>query len=335
MVRDGFLQFYRALLKVPVLFRGRPALAAGYIDGGDVGEANSDKWKHRYGWKKDPRQLLTEYIRLLKDFDPTNPDQLMALSIKLAGDAMQGGVESMQAVLERVADYWMDFLQLSLAHSKLRFVHASVAGNHVDDILQRLGLRESDFFLQRLRALGIEALEVVKPEIPKNPRVALGGYSLARILQLPEYGLDIKGKPLFGPINLLIQHDPKGTGHEGLIGAGKNVHADVALAGHTHDNWLDCFRTGDNTFSVAYRLATLQTVTPTEKFYASSVPRTQGAHLLVMPMRGDFSEKVLPVNFLAEIGRKHWRTLAKSSRKRPVKSKAVLSKSKPKTRLRK
>lgn len=312
MARDGFLQFYRALLKTPVLFRGRPASAAGYINGGDVAEANSDKWQHRYGWKKDPRQLLEENIRLLKDFDPANEDQLVALSIKLTGDAMQGGVESMQAVLERVADYWMNFLQLSLSHSKLRFVHASVAGNHTDDILRRLGLRESDFFVQRLRQLNIGVLEVGKPIDPVNPRVAIGGYSSARILQLPEYGLDIKGRPLFGPINLLIQHDPKGTDHDGLIGAGKNIGADVALAGHTHDNWLRCYKTGENTFSVAYRLATLQTVTPTEKYYASSVPRTQGAHLLVMPRPGDFSEKVLPLAFLAEIGRKHWHSLAKA-----------------------
>lgn len=321
LARDGFLQFYRDILRHPILFRGRPAFAAGYINGGDVGEANSDKWQHRYGWKKDPRELLEENIRLLQGFNPQNEDQLVQLAFKMTGDAMQGGVESMQAVMERVANYWMSFLQVTLAHSSLRFAHAAVVGNHTDDILRRLGLRESDFFVQRLRQIGVEVLEVGKPLIPKNPRVAIGGYSSARILQLPDYGLDIKGKPLFGPINLLIQHDPKGTDHEGLIGAGKNVGADVALAGHTHDNWLRCFKTGENTFSVAYRLATLQTVTPTEKFYASSVPRTQGAHLLVMPARGDFSEKVLPVSFLSEIGRKHWRTLAKAPRPKTPKVK--------------
>ena len=123
-------------------------------------------------------------------------------------------------------------------------------------------------------------------------------------MNIADYGLDINGEPIFGPINLLVQHDPKGGGVNGLVGAGKNSNADLALGAHTHENWLRLYKTRDNEFSVAYRLATLQTVSPTEKYYASSLPRTQAAHCLVMPMSGDFSELAIPAGFLASIGRK-------------------------------
>jgi hypothetical protein len=166
-------------------------------------------------------------------------------------------------------------------------------------------LRESDFFAQRLKARGIGTYEVGKPGQPyglSDARVFLGGYSNARVLNIPDYGLDIDGNVLFGPINLVVQHDPKGSRAEGVTGAGKSCGADVSLAGHTHDNFLRLYRREDNVFGVAYKLATMQGVSPTEKYYANSVPRTQASHCLVMPMQGDFSEKAVPIARLQELG---------------------------------
>jgi hypothetical protein len=114
---------------------------------------------------------------------------------------------------------------------------------------------------------------------------------------------------MFGPINLILQHDPKGSWMEGVIGAGRSACADVALAGHTHDNKMKLYRRADNDFGVAYRIATLQGVTPTEKYY-SSLPRTQAAHVLVMSSPGDFGEQAVTAAELARIGRESLEMMA-------------------------
>ncbi|MBW2997187.1 hypothetical protein KY349_02485, partial [Candidatus Woesearchaeota archaeon] len=105
------------------------------------------------------------------------------------------------------------------------------------------------------------------------------------------------------------------------IGAGKNAGADLSIAGHTHDNRMRLYKTGDNTWSVAYKLVTLQGVSPTEKYYAASVPRTQAAHKIVMPMPGDFSEQAIPVTYLREQGRESLRRTVEQEMKKKRKRK--------------
>jgi len=308
IIRDGWVELYRLLVENKTFFRGKQAAARGYINAGDVAEANSRKWDHRYHEKRDPQELMKENIRLLANFTPDSLDEIVSLATKMTNDAMGGSVESMTVILERVADYFQRFLLPSLESRGLKWAHVCTTGNHADAVLRDLGMRETDFFVQRLKALGIGVYEVGKPDYFKDDpqrgaRVFVGGYSNARVLNIPDYGLDMAGNSLFGPVNLVVQHDPKGSGMSGVIGAGKNAGADVAIAGHTHDNRMKLYRTDDNRFGVAYKLATLQGVSPTEKYYSYSVPRTQAAHCLVMPMPGDFSEKAIPASYLRDIGR--------------------------------
>ena len=304
LARDGWLSVYRELL-AGTSFRGRPAQAQGYINGGDAAEANSRKWDHRYHEKRDPQQLIRENLRLLSNFRPESVEQIIQLAMKMTNDSRGGSVESMRVILERVADYYESFLDATIKESTLKWAHLAVPGNHADAVLRDLGLRETDFFVQRLKAKGISTYEAGQPDYCQNDqdaRVFIGGYSNARLLHVPDYGKDTQGNALFGPVSLLVQHDPKGQGQSGLVGAGRNVSADLSLAAHTHDSWLKLYKTGDNRFSVAYKLATLQSVSPTEKYYASSFPRTQAAHCLIMPMKGDFSELALPASYLQKKG---------------------------------
>ena len=66
---------------------------------------------------------------------------------------------------------------------------------------------------------------------------------------------------------------------------------------------MKLFRTDLNQFRVAHRLSTVVGVTVTEKVYASSPPRTQAAHCLIMIKPGDYAEKTIPAAYLREIGR--------------------------------
>lgn len=75
----------------------------------------------------------------------------------------------------------------------------------------------------------------------------------------------------------------------------------MALAGHTHETYVKTFNVGLNNFGIAYRLATLQGTTPTEKYYAASPPRTQAGHLFTMPTPRHFYEKTLPAPYLEKI----------------------------------
>lgn len=309
IAQDGLIKLFTDNTETPFAFRGKPAYARGYINGGDVGEANSRKWNHRYHRKPDPTALIQQIVRSLTNLDNKRPDDVAELSLLFVGYALAGSVESMRDVLQRVAEYFSKFLKASMKQSKLQWLHVSVPGNHVDDVLRDLGLKETDFFVERLEALGMGVCEVgiadhFKVHSPAGARVFIGGYSSARILHIPQYGLDTDGNTMFGPINLLVQHDPKGSGFSGMIGAGKSVGANMTISGHTHENYLKLYKTENNTFSAVYRLATLQGVTPTEKYYASSVPRTQAGHWLIMPMRGDFAEMCIPVNHLNKIGLK-------------------------------
>jgi len=307
IARDGWLSLFEQLVEEPSRFRGSPAIARGYINAGDIAEANSRKWDHRYHAKRDPQELMKENLTLLRKFKPDSIDEVIKLATKMTQDAMGGSVESMRVLLERAADYLESFLDPCISSRSLRWAQVCTTGNHSDAVLRDLGMRETDYYVQRLRAKGIGVNEVGQPDYHLDPtrgpeRVFVGGYSNARIAHVPDYGKAIDGSTLFGPISMVVQHDPKGSGMLGVIGAAKNTGADLAIAGHTHDNRMKLTRVDDGKFQVAYRLGTLQGVSPTEKYYASSVPRTQAAQLIVMPMPGDFSEKAIPAYHLRDRG---------------------------------
>jgi hypothetical protein len=305
IITDGWVEWMKRLVVEGTDFRGKRSFAKGYINGGDIGEANSRKWRHLYHHKRQPEDMMRENLEMFAGFDPTNIDDLVAMAIRKTNDGMGGSVESMDDIMDTVADYLEKMLDPLLANSEMQHVMAVTTGNHSDNVLQDMGLRETNFFRQRLKAKGMGTYQVGMPgylQDRKTSRVVLGGYSNARIFQIPDYGLDTEGNPLFGPISVVVQHDPKGSGMNGIIGAGKNAGADLAIAGHTHDNVMKLYKTDENRFGVAYKLATLQGVSPTEKYYASSVPRTQAAHEIVMPAPGDFSEKAIPVSHLRDEG---------------------------------
>ena len=306
LIRDGMLSLYELLTNKDLLINGKPTRTSGFISGGDTAEANSKKWNHRYHSKTSPQIVLEKVLASLQE-NPTNKDELIQVALKLTSLAREGSVENMGDILERVADYYGGFLKITKENTNHKWQHVSVTGNHDDGVLRDLGMRESDYFVQRLKAQGIDVYEVGKPQhldVDSDPRVAIGGYSSARIINIPDYGKTYYGKNLFGPINLVVQHDPKGGNFNGLVGAAKNTNADLALAGHTHETYVKIFSKGDNQFGVAYRMATLQGVSPTEKYYASSVPRTQAGHLFAMPDKEHFVEITLPAKFLEEVGMK-------------------------------
>lgn len=314
--QDGFLQLYKQTSAQPFSFRGRRAFAKGYINGGDAGEANSRKWNYRYHRRPDPQTLLPKIIKMLGDFKKDNIKDIYNTSMQLMSYSLSGSVESMRDVLQRIANYFMSFFEVSIKRSQLQCLHVSVPGNHADDVLKDVGLKDTDFFVERIQTLGYDVYEVgidqhFTDSTPRKARVFIGGYSNARIINIKSYGLDVDGKPMFGPINLLVQHDPKGSGFTGIIDAGKSVNADLTIAGHTHENYMKLYKTGSNTFSVALRLATLQGVTPTEKYYAGGVPRTQAGHWFIMPMVGDFAEMAIPSIHLNSLGETYVKKLIK------------------------
>lgn len=313
-VQDGFLSLYFKDLQEARVFRGKPVKAKGYINGGDLGEANSRKWPDRFAFVRNPRELVEENAKLLKEFK-AGKGNLRELTLKMTNDAMGGSVENMSVILDWVADYMEGIFNPTIENSELKQAFVCVQGNHTYDIFKDLGLRDWDFFKQRLTARGMPVFESGVPKYvakyakvnPEKARAYFGGYSNALAINIPNYGVDASGKFIFGPekhgpINLYVQHNPKGGGDSGLIGAGKNANADLSLAGHTHEQWLKLYSTGDNTFSVAYRLATMQGVTPTEKLYASSVPRTCAGQRFIMPKPGYFFEETLPAPYLRKKG---------------------------------
>ncbi len=307
MVRDGLFALYKAHADNPFNFYGRPTELASFISGGDTAEATLIRWDRRYDDRRDPQELLQENIGKLANLDQENKEEILELAAKMVSDTMSGYPGSMRVMMERVARYYQQFLDITLSVSKSKWAHLSVPGNHADGALRQTGLRETDFFVRDVKAQGVGVYEVglsdhYRADTMQGARVGLGGYGDARIIHIEDYGHGVDGEKLFGPISLLIQHDPEGPGTSGLVGAAEKVGADVALAGHVHENWVKLFRIGLNQFRVAYRLSTVQGVTMTEKKYASSPPRTQAAHCIIMPKPGDFAEKALPAAYLREVG---------------------------------
>lgn len=309
MVRDGFKELFEEHARKPFSFYGKPVYLGGYISGGDTGEAVLVAWNRRYDHRRSPTQLMAENIEKLVRLKPDNAEEVRALAIQMVSDTMDGVTHSMGVIMERVAEWYTYFLDILLAvNSPLKFLEVVTKGNHADGALRPIGLGEDNNFKVRLEERKIGILEVGLSahykSSPNKVRVGLGGYSDARIIHIPDYGMDVNDKPLFGPVSLLLHHDPQGPGASGLIGAARKVGADVAAAGHRHDNEVRLFRIGLNMFRVAQRFSTVIGVTVTEKVYASSPPRTQAAHCMIMTKPGDYAEKTIPAAYLREVGRK-------------------------------
>jgi hypothetical protein len=310
MVRDGFQALFEEHAKKPFNFYGKPVHLGGYMSGGDTGEPPLVAWNRRYDHRRSPTKLLKENIEKLARLDPTNPEAVLDLALQMTSDTMDGQSHSAAVMMERVAEWYTYFLDILLSvNSPLQFAVVVTKGNHGDGPLRSVGIGEDNNFKVRLEERKIGVLEVgLSAHYKKSPyqvRVGLGGYSDARIIHIPDYGLDVNGKPLFGPISLLVHHDPQGPGTSGLVGAARKVGADNACAGHTHENWTKLFRIGLNQFRIAQRLSTVNGVTVIEKLYASSPPRTQAAHVMLMIKPGDYAEKTIPAAYLRQIGYKN------------------------------
>ncbi|MDD4476875.1 MAG: hypothetical protein PHY40_01820 [Patescibacteria group bacterium] len=282
----------------------------GDIQAGDIPESGPAKWGHCYESNRPRLNIEKHVMGILSKLDINSEDEVgdkkkKAVEVvkELSDLAMQGSNVSMSVLLGWAADYSMEFIRRSLVNSCLQHVHVSVPGNHADDVLHRNGGREQDILAGMLNALGIPyTISGSGNLFTKTSRVVLGGFSIARVVFVADYGKDTDGSAIFGPIKLFVQHDPKGSGSSGIVGAGKNSGADVAIGGHTHENYICIYKTGHNTFSVAFRASCIQGVDPTQMYYASALPRTAAAHIISMPMGGDFSEVSLPIEYLQDIG---------------------------------
>jgi hypothetical protein len=293
-----------------IFLLGQKIKLFGNVEAGDVVEANSaGKWDHRRESDR-PRLDGTEYIiKMLSKLDINNKskeevkEEIFNKVIKnIDNFSRQGSNESMGVLLSWVADYCMEFISPALKESNLQYVHVSVAGNHSAGVLYKLDIGEMAYLAERLKALNIPFAESGGDGDTKQPRVFLGGFDIARVAFIENYGVGVDGANIFGPIRFLVQHDPKSRGSDGMVGAGKSANAGVTVAGHTHENKTCVYNTGYNTFSVAYRVSCTQGVDPTQMYY-TSVPRTSAGHIVCMPQKGIFFEITIPIEFLQELGR--------------------------------
>lgn len=284
--------------------RGKKLLTSGYMSGGDTAEANKQpRWPDSYFKRFSPEKLRErERERLKVDIRTADIDTIVKIHLERVSDGMQGSVEMMPDILDQVDAFYNGFFIATIDASKLLHAHTSVTGNHADGPLNKTGFREADFFRRRYADLSIQVGEPgLSEEEQARRRVWLGGYSVARILSIPNYGASVEGEPLFGPIRVILQHDPKGSFTKGLANVGKSGNADLTLSGHTHETWIHAVKRDENQIRFSYRLATLQGVSPTELAYAG-LPRTQGANSWIMPMAGVFYEETIPAQLLRDRG---------------------------------
>ena len=305
--RRGLITLATRLADSGFSFRGGKAFMKGYINGGDTGEANKENWHHHPEHSIDVEQVAKEIAEELANVDKNDPDAFARLAVKFANYGLSGSAENMDDILDAVGEYLMEFCQIGLAHSNLKYVVSVVPGNHIAGIFSRHGIKELAYFIQKVKGLGLKVFETGRPGLSVNNsdakmRVAIGGYETAFSLCIENYGLDKDGKIMFGPIKLFLIHNPKGNGMTGIVGAGKNAVANLTISGHTHDVYVKLWSTAPNEWSVAYRVGTLQRISPTEVVYASTIPRTSAAHLFMMPTPGDFSEFTLDINRLRSLG---------------------------------
>lgn len=311
IVRDGFVKVHEIALAKSITLCGVKARVKGYVNGGDGADANQRKWQFLRYAERNPQELVRENLRLLRNLNAANVEELCRLAMKMTNDSKGGPVGSMRVIMRWLADYFDQLLLPTLAQpDTFQFAFIGVDGNHTRKALADLGLMDWDIFAERCRSHGVGVYESVEPDYYKpeplaGVRVALGGYQTASAIFVENYGLGVNGELVSGmrcPIDLMVQHDPKGYSGDGAVNAGRSSGADLTISGHTHDGYLKCDSAGDNRFRVAVRLATLEGVTPTEIYYAG-VPRTCAAHIISCPKPGDIMELAIPGDVLQAIGR--------------------------------
>lgn len=310
IARDGQLELYEREAVEPSSFWGRPLYARGFMSLGDTGEANSDRWQYKYSRKPDPARMPDSILELFAKTNSRDMASVAEAVMKLASYVGQGPVENAGDVLERVQKYYWDRLQITLRHSRLKIAHASVTGNHFDENMRSKGIPEHAYFRVvcehakiPVYAAGDSVREIEQADPWRDARVALGGYSTARTLLIPDYGMNVDGAPSFGPVRTVLHHDPKGGGLKGLIGTGKTAQAHLSLAGHTHEVECETWSRGDNIWGLAYRCGTMQGETSTGIQYADTPPRTPAAHRIIPRRPGDFAERAMPLPYLQKVGR--------------------------------
>jgi len=307
--QKGVLQLMKESANEPSEFRGRPAKAIGYINAGDTCEANSSSWPDRPQHKPDPEKALNDIMNRVVNLDKRDLNNVVEFSMQMMSYVLSGSSENMADNLDHTANYLMKYIEMLMPLSPLKVFFAHVGGNHTDDMFRKIGtINEAYALKQRLTGAKIKYYETGVDKrlrfenIKEEARIYFGGGGTkARILNIPDFGTGLDGKPVFvKPCNLLVQHDPKGE----LTDAGRGANADLTITGHKHSNAMKLYPTGYNTFSVLYQAASLQAVTDIEKYYAGGIPRTQAAHYWIMPMPGHFVEMTIPAYILNKIGMK-------------------------------
>ncbi len=292
--RRGLAILYSKLSKDGILIGGQPVFTRGYVNAGDLGEANSENWRYRPEHKKSPLDVLDDSIDMVTSLPTSDVDRLAELAMNISDLSLLGKGENMDDVFDEVADYLMSFFQIGMEASELKYLVTAVTGNHIEKSLGRHGLKEMNYFVQRLKEKGVKVFEAGRSKEnndndDKSMRASVGGYEIAHQICLEAYGKAVKGKPVFGPFKMSVAHDPKGSKGKGLVSLAKNTSADLAIAGHTHEIYCELVKTGENDWVVAFRAGTMMKATPTE-MKITSIPRTSGAHFLIMDTPGDFTE---------------------------------------------
>lgn len=311
IVRDGFVKVHETYLAKPMMLCGQKARIKGYVSGGDGADANQRRWQFLRYAERNPQKLLKENFKLLRNLNTANVEDVYRLAMKMVNDSKGGPVGSMKVIMGWLADYNDRLLLPTLAQpDAFRFAFVGVDGNHTRKALADLGIMDWDTFAERCRMRNIGVYESVEPDyFMPDPlagvRVGLGGYCTASAIFIKDYGVGVNGKLVPGmryPVDLMVQHDPKGYSGDGAVNAGRSSDAHLTISGHTHDGYVKCDKTGDNTFRAVVRLATLEGVTPTEVYYAG-VPRVCAGHVIACPKPGDIMEFAIPGDVLQQIGR--------------------------------
>jgi len=308
VLRVGAREIYKLLSgDNPITIAGKPVKAVGFISGGDTAESNAGFWPDKLHDAEEPETVHSRNLERLAAYGALPPvaqrDSLSGVAMEFTSEANSGSTQSMRAILDQVASYYSGMHDVTTASgSRLRDQHVSVHGNHTDAVLRKLGMKESDTFVAIMKERGHDVFEVGVRHSDKDAQIKIGGGDYAHVIFVPDYGVAADGgEAVFGPVRLLVQHDPV-SGRKGHKGAGKTTNADLAISGHTHEHYVEMVNAGDNKVRFAYRAATTNGVDPTQVRYASGVPRTQGAHAVTMPKKGQLVEMTFPGHVLKAAG---------------------------------
>lgn len=308
MAVHTFQKLVKYLRENPLEIDGKIVDLTTHVNAGDTGEADEISWPYRDSYTpnpKDMKDLIRQEIHeIVRSSDPGKitryVDQMLSLT-------MAGSTACMDTLLDWFTDYLLGYVQIMLKDNKMRWVSLIVPGNHVKDVLKKLGMEDHSRLRYALKTLniGYRRVGVDKhfdrfPE-HQNPRVYLGGHQNARHLVVTDFGVDTEGNVIYGPFKLGVFHDPKGSGLLGLIGFLKSHDLHVAVAGHTHENEEKAVKIADNKSGLVIRVGTLQGVTPTELVY-SGIPRTHCAHLVFFHDEGDYATLAIPAYRLNRLG---------------------------------